>query len=111
MRCWPAQVRSFGLSREGLESGGENEQAPSAQNLRLKLVGGVPNREIARRVGVAASTIRGCCIGIERDAVSIAHNPTYPSRGFSASAARADSRCRRRVSVKMHPPRWVVALS
>ncbi len=32
--------------------------------LRLKFVGGVPTREIARRIGVAASTVRPAAEGV-----------------------------------------------
>jgi DNA-directed RNA polymerase specialized sigma24 family protein len=32
--------------------------------LRLKFVGGVPTREIARRIGVAASTVRRAAEGV-----------------------------------------------
>jgi hypothetical protein len=43
--------------------------------LRLKFVGGVPTREIARRIGVAASTVRATLL--RRAPVA----PSRPGRG------------------------------
>src|SRR5262249_6482378 len=55
----PTQVRSFGCSKGGTGMPAERASMRQVREvLRLKFVGGVPTREIARRVGVAASTVR-----------------------------------------------------
>ena len=56
--CWPTQVRSFGFPKEGPDASREKAMRHVREVLRLKFVGGVPTREIARRIGVAASTVR-----------------------------------------------------
>src|ERR1700722_1800442 len=56
--CWPTQVRSFGLRRRTWMPAERMTMRHVREVLRLKFVGGVPTREIARRIGVAASTVR-----------------------------------------------------
>jgi hypothetical protein len=52
----PTQVRSFGFPKE--DASRENDHAPSARSASVGVLGGVPTREIARRIGVAPSTVR-----------------------------------------------------
>jgi hypothetical protein len=55
--CWPTQVRSFGFQRRTVPA--ERTAMRHVREVRrLKFVGGVPTREIARRIGVASSTVR-----------------------------------------------------
>src|SRR6516162_130932 len=56
--CWPTQVRSFGFQRRDRMPAERTTMRQVREVLRLKFVGGVPIREIARRIGVAASTVR-----------------------------------------------------
>src|ERR1700741_3428758 len=55
---WPTQVRSFGFRRRDRMPAERTTMRHVREVLRLKFVGGVPTREIARRMGVAASTVR-----------------------------------------------------
>jgi len=52
MTCWPAMVAEWRWTYDLAAMRHMREV------LRLKFVGGVPIREIARRIGVAASTVR-----------------------------------------------------
>jgi transposase-like protein len=56
--CWPTQVRSFGFPKEDRMPAERTTMRQVREVLRLQFVGGVPIREIARRIGVAASTVR-----------------------------------------------------
>jgi hypothetical protein len=56
---WPTQVLSFGCFQRRDRMPAERTIMRQVREvLRLKFVGGVPIREIARRIGVAASTVR-----------------------------------------------------
>src|SRR6058998_2567436 len=54
------RLRSAPLARpkERPDASRENDHAPSARSSSVEVRGGVPIREIARRIGVAASTVR-----------------------------------------------------
>ena len=56
--CWPTQVRSLGFQGRDRMPAERTTMRHVREVLRLKFVGGVPIREIARRVGVAPSTVR-----------------------------------------------------
>jgi transposase-like protein len=56
--CWPTQVRSFDSPKEDRMPAERTTMRHVREIVRLKFFGGVPIREIARRVGVAPSTVR-----------------------------------------------------
>jgi hypothetical protein len=59
IRLIPAYARP-----EGPDASRENDHAPRARSSSVEVVGGVPTREIARRIGVAASTVRPAAEGV-----------------------------------------------
>ena len=57
-RRWPDEVGSFGGPKGADDASGKSAHARCARDLRLKFSAGLATREIARRLGVAPSTVR-----------------------------------------------------